>query len=112
DLIRGLAADLGIAVIIVTHDLAVARLLSHRIMVMRQGRVVESGLTDQVDDVNFAVRSGECVALSGPSGAGKSSILKMIYGNYRADRGAILVRAGDELVDIVQAGPRRIIELR
>ena len=50
DLIRGLVADLGIAVIIVTHDLAVARLLSHRIMVMRQGRVVESGLTDQVLD--------------------------------------------------------------
>jgi putative phosphonate transport system ATP-binding protein len=50
DLIRGLAADLGIAVIIVTHDLAVARLLSHRIMVMRHGRVVESGLTDQVLD--------------------------------------------------------------
>jgi len=65
-----------------------------------------------VDDVNFAVRSGECVALSGPSGAGKSSILKMIYGNYRADRGAILVRVGDEFVDIVQAGPRRILELR
>ena len=65
-----------------------------------------------VDDVNFAVRSGECVALSGPSGAGKSSILKMIYGNYRADRGAILVRAGDEFVDIAQAGPRRILELR
>jgi alpha-D-ribose 1-methylphosphonate 5-triphosphate synthase subunit PhnL len=36
----------------------------------------------------------------------------MIYGNYRADRGTILVRAGDELVDIVQAGPRRILELR
>jgi len=65
-----------------------------------------------VDDVNFAVRSGECVALSGPSGAGKSSILKMIYGNYRADRGAILVRVGDEFVDVAQAEPRRILELR
>ncbi len=31
---------------------------------------------------------GECVVLGGPSGAGKSSILKMIYGNYRADAGA------------------------
>ena len=50
DLIRGLVADLGLAVIIVTHDLAVARLLSHRIMVMRRGRVVETGLTDQVLD--------------------------------------------------------------
>ncbi|MFC2250113.1 phosphonate C-P lyase system protein PhnK [Labrys portucalensis] len=50
DLLRGLVADLGIAVVIVTHDLAVARLLSHRIMVMRQGRVIETGLTDQVLD--------------------------------------------------------------
>lgn len=50
DLIRGLVADLGLAVVIVTHDLAVARLLSHRIMVMRAGRVIETGLTDQVLD--------------------------------------------------------------
>ena len=35
---------------IVTHDLAVARLLSHRMMVMKDGSVVESGLTDQVLD--------------------------------------------------------------
>lgn len=50
DLIRSLVSDLGAAVILVTHDLAVARLLSHRIMVMRRGRVIESGLTDQVLD--------------------------------------------------------------
>ena len=50
DLIRGLVSDLGLAVVIVTHDLAVARLLSHRIMVMKGGAVVETGLTDQVLD--------------------------------------------------------------
>jgi len=50
DLLRGLVADLGLAVVIVTHDLAVARLLSHRIMVMRQGVVIEEGLTDRVLD--------------------------------------------------------------
>jgi putative phosphonate transport system ATP-binding protein len=50
DLLRRLVADLGLSVVIVTHDLAVARLLSHRIMVMRQGNVIESGLTDQVLD--------------------------------------------------------------
>jgi putative phosphonate transport system ATP-binding protein len=50
DLLRGLVADFGLAAIIVTHDLAVARLLSHRMMVMRQGRVIETGLTDQVLD--------------------------------------------------------------
>jgi putative phosphonate transport system ATP-binding protein len=50
DLLRTLVADLGLSAVIVTHDLAVARLLSHRILVMRDGRVIESGLTDQVLD--------------------------------------------------------------
>jgi putative phosphonate transport system ATP-binding protein len=50
DLLRALVRDLGLAAIIVTHDLAVARLLTDRLMVMRRGRVVEEGLTDQVLD--------------------------------------------------------------
>jgi putative phosphonate transport system ATP-binding protein len=48
DLIRGLVRKLGLSVVIVTHDLAVARLLSSRMMVMQGGRVIESGLTDQI----------------------------------------------------------------
>jgi putative phosphonate transport system ATP-binding protein len=48
DLLRSLVAEGGLSVILVTHDLAVARLLSHRIAVMRQGRIVELGLADQV----------------------------------------------------------------
>jgi putative phosphonate transport system ATP-binding protein len=50
DLIRTLVARLHIAVVLVTHDIAVARLLAGRIMVMQRGRVVETGLTDQVLD--------------------------------------------------------------
>ena len=50
DLLRNLVADYGLAAVIVTHDLAVARLLSHRLVVMRRGRVIETGLTDQVLD--------------------------------------------------------------
>ena len=50
DLIRSLVRRLNIAAVLVTHDLAVARLLAHRIMVMQAGRVVEAGLTDQVLD--------------------------------------------------------------
>jgi putative phosphonate transport system ATP-binding protein len=50
DLLRRLVADLKLSAVVVTHDLAVARLLSHRIMVMRAGEVIESGLTDQVLD--------------------------------------------------------------
>ena len=50
DLIRALVAELGLAVLIVTHDIAAARLLAHWVLVMRTGRVVEEGLTDRVLD--------------------------------------------------------------
>jgi alpha-D-ribose 1-methylphosphonate 5-triphosphate synthase subunit PhnL len=63
-------------------------------------------------DVSFAVRPGQCAVLTGPSGAGKSSILKLIYGNYRCDEGAILVRDGDTQVDLATAAPRRILAVR
>jgi putative phosphonate transport system ATP-binding protein len=50
DLLRNLVTRFRLAAIVVTHDLAVARLLSHRIMVMKGGEVIETGLTDQVLD--------------------------------------------------------------
>ena len=50
DLLRTLVSDLGLAAVLVTHDLAVARLLADRLMVMKGGDVVELGLTDQVLD--------------------------------------------------------------
>ena len=50
DLLRGLVRDMGLAVILVTHDIGVVRLLADRLMVMRHGRVVEAGLTDRVLD--------------------------------------------------------------
>jgi putative phosphonate transport system ATP-binding protein len=50
DLLRSLVAELGLSAIVVTHDLAVTRLLTHRLLVLRRGEVVESGLTDQVLD--------------------------------------------------------------
>lgn len=50
DLLRGLVRQMGLSAIVVTHDLAVVRLLADRLMVMQGGRVVEAGLTDQVLD--------------------------------------------------------------
>jgi putative phosphonate transport system ATP-binding protein len=50
DILRSLVTELELSLVFVTHDLAVARLLAHRLMVMRRGEVVESGLTDQVLD--------------------------------------------------------------
>jgi alpha-D-ribose 1-methylphosphonate 5-triphosphate synthase subunit PhnL len=65
-----------------------------------------------VRDVAFDVCAGECVVLGGPSGVGKSSILKMIYGNYRADAGEIWVRDDGEWVDVAAADARRMLRLR
>ena len=50
DILRSLVGSLQLSGLIVTHDLAVARLLSDRILVMKEGRLIESGLTDQVLD--------------------------------------------------------------
>lgn len=65
-----------------------------------------------VDNVSFAVSSGECVILGGPSGSGKSSVLKMIYGNYRCQTGQILITDGSDIINVADAAPRRIIRLR
>ena len=65
-----------------------------------------------VENVNFHVEPGECVVLGGPSGAGKSSILKMVYGNYRVDAGAITIQHHGEAVDLATADPRTVLTLR
>ena len=48
DMIRNLQQDLGIAMIVVSHDLSVIRMLTDRTMVMKNGRIIEKGLTDQI----------------------------------------------------------------
>lgn len=48
DLIRGLQREFQLSMLVVSHDLGVINLLCNRTMVMKHGRVVESGLTDQI----------------------------------------------------------------
>jgi alpha-D-ribose 1-methylphosphonate 5-triphosphate synthase subunit PhnL len=63
--------------------------------------------------VSFTVALGECVVLGGPSGAGKSSILKIVYGNYAADSGAILLDGDSgDAIDIATAGARAVLAAR
>ena len=48
DMFRRVQREEGVAAIVVSHDLSVVRLLADRTLVMRHGRIVESGLTDRV----------------------------------------------------------------
>ena len=48
DLIRKIKAQYGISILLVSHDLAVIRMLADRTIVMLDGKIVESGLTDQI----------------------------------------------------------------
>jgi alpha-D-ribose 1-methylphosphonate 5-triphosphate synthase subunit PhnL len=62
--------------------------------------------------LELEVRAGECVALAGPSGAGKTTLMRSLYGNYRADGGRILVRHRGDLLDIAAAPPRLMLRVR
>jgi putative phosphonate transport system ATP-binding protein len=48
DMIRQIQSELGISMIVVSHDLGVIRMLTDRTLVLKNGRIVESGLTDQI----------------------------------------------------------------
>ena len=62
--------------------------------------------------VGLEVHAGECVVLSGPSGVGKSTLMRSLYGNYRAHSGHIQIRHNGELVDLAAADPRTILAVR
>jgi alpha-D-ribose 1-methylphosphonate 5-triphosphate synthase subunit PhnL len=78
--------------------------VSKRFTLHNQGAAV----IEVMRDADLAVAPGECVALTGASGAGKSTLMRMIYGNYLAASGSILVGG----VDVARAEPREVLELR
>ena len=57
---------------------------------------------------SLRVGAGECVALTGASGVGKSTLMRLIYGNYLAAAGQVLVGG----LDVARAEPREILQLR
>jgi alpha-D-ribose 1-methylphosphonate 5-triphosphate synthase subunit PhnL len=62
--------------------------------------------------VDLDVHAGECVVLSGPSGTGKSTLMRSLYGNYRAESGTIQIRHTGAMIDIAAADPRTILAVR
>ena len=48
ELLRGLQAKRGLAYVFISHDLRVVKAMSHQVIVMKDGLVVEAGLTEQI----------------------------------------------------------------
>ncbi len=73
----------------------------------------QSGIElDVLNDVSFEVDKGECLVLAGRSGAGKSTLMRLLYGNYLASGGSILIRHGRRRLELVGAEAREILSLR
>ncbi len=71
-----------------------------------------SAVLNVFKDLNFDASAGSCLILSGQSGSGKSTLLRMMYGNYLANSGSLLINKNEEWVDMVAANPREIVSLR
>jgi alpha-D-ribose 1-methylphosphonate 5-triphosphate synthase subunit PhnL len=65
-----------------------------------------------LEKFNATIENGEAVAISGSSGKGKSSLLKLIYGTYRAGGGSIFVKHKRAWADIAQAEPHDVMDIR
>jgi len=68
----------------------------------------QNAIISVIENANLNISPGECVALVGASGSGKSTLMRMIYGNYLATSGSILVDG----IDLTTAEPREILEVR
>jgi len=63
-------------------------------------------------EIGLKVYTGECLALAGPSGSGKSTLLRLLYANYKAQGGRILVKHQGDWIDMIRAEPRKVLEIR
>ncbi|MFH0256700.1 phosphonate C-P lyase system protein PhnL [Vibrio rumoiensis] len=65
-----------------------------------------------LNHASLNVEQGECVVLHGHSGSGKSTLLRALYANYLVDSGSIEVRHNQQWIDMVQASPRQVLNIR
>ena len=67
-----------------------------------------SAVIPVIAEASFHVAPGECVALTGESGAGKSTVMRILYGNYLAQQGQVVIGG----LDLTGAEPRDVLQLR
>ncbi|HEY1299298.1 MAG TPA: ATP-binding cassette domain-containing protein, partial [Stellaceae bacterium] len=88
-------------------DLSAAHSPSAETLLAISGVSKHFGGVRAVEDVSLAVERGRLVSIIGPNGAGKTSILNMISGFYRPDRGRITFGG----CDITGLRPSRVAAL-
>ena len=72
----------------------------------------ESATIPVFQDLTLQVAAGECVVLAGESGVGKSTLMRSIFGNYLPTQGAVKVWHDGAYVDITQASPHEVLDVR
>jgi alpha-D-ribose 1-methylphosphonate 5-triphosphate synthase subunit PhnL len=65
-----------------------------------------------LDGIGLEVQTGECVVLVGSSGTGKSTFLRSLYANYKVEGGGVLMRHDGKWVNMADAEPRKVLEVR
>ncbi|WP_333585877.1 phosphonate C-P lyase system protein PhnL [Phenylobacterium sp.] len=72
----------------------------------------ESAIIPVFQGLRLEVGPGECVVLAGESGVGKSTLMRSIYGNYLPTQGGVRVLHDGQYVDITQASPHQVLDVR
>lgn len=78
----------------------------------RQEIIYNTGDVVGVHNANIEVKQGEICVLMGLSGSGKSSLLRAVNGLNTTSRGELLVRDGDEMVDIAKCDAATLRHMR
>ena len=78
----------------------------------RQQIIQNTGDTVGVQDASIEIAEGEICVLMGLSGSGKSSLLRAINGLNTISRGSLLVKDGEQMVDVANCDSKTLLHMR
>lgn len=97
-----------VSMIFISHDLGVLSLIADRLIVMHDGKAVESGTAKEnqkslfgrerqqvLRGISLSLREGECLGIIGESGSGKSTLGRVLSGLLKPERGTVRINGLD-----------------